>query len=101
MTQEIVEEEKMKERDKYLKLVEWSEEDQCYVGSVPGWIGNVAMATMKRKFIKSFVKLWTNGFRFTKTMDALFHRKLPVSDSQGNLYCERTPACIKLWRYVH
>ena len=29
----------MKERHKYLKLVEWSEEDQCYVGSVPGWIG--------------------------------------------------------------
>ena len=29
----------MKERDRYLKLVEWSEEDQCYVGSVPGWIG--------------------------------------------------------------
>jgi len=29
----------MKERDRYLKIVEWSEEDQCYVGSVPGWIG--------------------------------------------------------------
>lgn len=29
----------MKKRDKYLKIVEWSEEDQCYVGSVPGWIG--------------------------------------------------------------
>lgn len=29
----------MKERDAYLKLVEWSEEDQCYVGSVPSWIG--------------------------------------------------------------
>ena len=29
----------MKERDKYLKIVEWSEEDECYVGSVPGWIG--------------------------------------------------------------
>lgn len=28
----------MKERDKYLKLVEWSEEDQSYIGSVPGWI---------------------------------------------------------------
>jgi len=28
----------MKPRDKYLKLVSWSEEDQCYVGSVPGWI---------------------------------------------------------------
>ncbi len=29
----------MRERDKYLKIVEWSEEDECYVGSVPGWIG--------------------------------------------------------------
>jgi predicted HicB family RNase H-like nuclease len=29
----------LKERDKYLKIVEWSEEDQCYIGSVPGWIG--------------------------------------------------------------
>jgi predicted HicB family RNase H-like nuclease len=29
----------MKKRDQYIKLVEWSEEDQCYIGSVPGWIG--------------------------------------------------------------
>jgi len=29
----------MRERDKYLKLVECSEEDQCYVGSIPDWIG--------------------------------------------------------------
>ena len=29
----------MKERDKFLKIVEWSEEDNCYIGSVPGWIG--------------------------------------------------------------
>jgi len=26
----------MKESDRYLKLVEWSEEDGCYVGSCPG-----------------------------------------------------------------
>jgi len=29
----------MRERNKYLKIVEWSEEDQCYIGSAPGWIG--------------------------------------------------------------
>jgi len=29
----------MKPRDRYLKLVSWSEDDHCYVGSVPGWIG--------------------------------------------------------------
>jgi predicted HicB family RNase H-like nuclease len=26
----------MKPGDKYLKIVEWSEEDQCYVGTCPG-----------------------------------------------------------------
>ncbi|SLM30628.1 HicB family protein [Desulfamplus magnetovallimortis] len=29
----------MKKQDHFLKIVEWSEEDQCYVGSIPGWIG--------------------------------------------------------------
>lgn len=28
----------MKESDRYVKIVEWSEEDQCYVGSSPGLI---------------------------------------------------------------
>jgi predicted RNase H-like HicB family nuclease len=26
----------VKESDRYVKIVEWSEEDQCYVGSSPG-----------------------------------------------------------------
>lgn len=26
----------MRKSDRYLKIVEWSEEDQCYVGSCPG-----------------------------------------------------------------
>ncbi len=26
----------MKDRDRYLKIVEWSEEDKCYVGRCPG-----------------------------------------------------------------
>ena len=28
----------MKESARYAKVVEWSEEDQCYVGSAPGLI---------------------------------------------------------------
>ena len=28
----------MKESAKYVKIVEWSEEDQCFVGSCPGLI---------------------------------------------------------------
>jgi len=29
----------MKESAKYLKLVEWSDEDQCFIGECPGIIG--------------------------------------------------------------
>ena len=28
----------MKDSTRYVKIVEWSEEDQCYVGSAPGLI---------------------------------------------------------------
>jgi len=32
----------MKPSDRYLKIVEWSEEDQCYVGTCPGlFLGGV------------------------------------------------------------
>ncbi len=30
----------MKPSDRFLKIVRWSEDDRCYVGSVPGWIGD-------------------------------------------------------------
>jgi predicted RNase H-like HicB family nuclease len=26
----------MKDSDRYVKIVEWSEEDECYIGSAPG-----------------------------------------------------------------
>jgi predicted RNase H-like HicB family nuclease len=26
----------MKDSDRYVKIIEWSEQDQCYVGSCPG-----------------------------------------------------------------
>jgi len=29
----------MKESQRYLKIVEWSEEDQCFIGQCPGIIG--------------------------------------------------------------
>ena len=29
----------MKPSARYVKIVEWSEEDQCYIGSAPGLIG--------------------------------------------------------------
>lgn len=42
----------MKQSDKYLKIVEWSDEDQSYVGSVPGWIGKCCHGDNEEKVYK-------------------------------------------------
>ena len=47
----------MKERDKYLKIVEWSEEDHCYVGSVPGWIGKCCHGNNEIEVYKELCKI--------------------------------------------
>ncbi|MGE0082849.1 MAG: hypothetical protein AB7S75_00365 [Desulfococcaceae bacterium] len=39
----------MKRSDQYIKLVEWSEEDGCYVGTAPGLIYGGCMEKMKWK----------------------------------------------------
>ena len=65
----------MKETDQYIKLVEWSEEDQCYVGSSPGFIGPCCHGNDETKVYKelcSIVKEWVE-----------IHQKdeLPLPDS--------------------
>ncbi|MBC8344878.1 MAG: type II toxin-antitoxin system HicB family antitoxin [Candidatus Marinimicrobia bacterium] len=47
----------MKVRDKYLKIVEWSEEDQCYVGSVPGWLGPCCHGDNEEKVYKELCQV--------------------------------------------
>ena len=53
----------MKVADKYIKLVEWSEEDQCYVGSSPGFIGPCCHGKDETKVYKqlcSIVEGWVD-----------------------------------------
>jgi predicted RNase H-like HicB family nuclease len=47
----------MKERDRYLKIVEWSDENQYYVGSVPGWIGACCHGEEEEKVYKELCKI--------------------------------------------
>ena len=48
---------KIKERDRYRKIFEWSEEDQCYVGSVPIWIGTCCHGEEEEKVYKELCKI--------------------------------------------
>lgn len=47
----------MKESDKYLKIVEWSEEYQCYVGSCPGLFFGDCHGNDEPKVYKDLCKL--------------------------------------------
>jgi predicted HicB family RNase H-like nuclease len=47
----------MKERDRYLKIVEWLEEDQCYVGSVPGWLGKCCHGSDEMKVYQDLCEI--------------------------------------------
>lgn len=47
----------MKISDQYIKLVEWSEEDQCYVGSSPGFLGPCCHGDDEAKVYKELCKI--------------------------------------------
>ena len=58
----------MKARDQYIKLVEWSEEDQCYIGSIPGWIGQCCHGENEEKvyhelcrIVDEWIEIYKNG----------------------------------------
>lgn len=56
----------MRERDRYLKLVEWSEEDRCYVGSIPGWLGACCHGSDEEKVYKQLCQIleeWIEIFK--------------------------------------
>ena len=47
----------MKERDRYLKIVEWSDQDQCYIGSVTGWIGKCRHGDNQEKVYRKLCQI--------------------------------------------
>ncbi|MBC8518800.1 MAG: toxin-antitoxin system HicB family antitoxin [Gammaproteobacteria bacterium] len=104
----------MKERDRYLKIVEWSEEDQCYVGSVPGWIGQACHGDNEEKVYHQLCQIvdeWidiykkdgnplpeptagkTYSGKFVLRMEPELHKQLAIHAAQAgvslNKYCSQ------------
>ena len=56
----------MKDAARYLKIVEWSEEDQCFVGSAPGLVfGGFHGDDEMVRYLPSFAGLSTSRFSCT------------------------------------
>ena len=64
----------MKKKDYYLKIVEWSDEDQCYVGSIPGWIGKCCHGDNEEEVYHEYVKYLKNGLIFIKKTICLYRQ---------------------------
>ena len=47
----------MKKSDRYLKIVEWSDEDNCYIGSIPGFLGPCCHGDNEQEVYKQLCKI--------------------------------------------
>ena len=57
----------MKQSDKYLKIVEWSDEDKCYIGSVPGWLDQCCHGDDESKVYKELCTIVDKWIEIYKT----------------------------------
>ena len=95
----------MKKRDHYLKIVEWLEEDQCYVGSIPGWIGKCCHGNNEEnvyrqlcQILNEWIELYENdniplptsisgktySGKFQLRVDSDLHKTLVIKAMQAN-----------------
>ncbi len=102
----------MKPRDRFLKIVEWSDEDQCYIGSVPGWIGKCCHGDDEEQVYRQLCRIvdeWIDIYendgilippaitgkkysgKFQLRLDSELHQALAVrakqADTSLNSYC--------------
>ena len=58
---------KVRESARYVKIVEWSEEDQCYVGSSPGLIYGGCHGDSEREVFDELCKIVEEAIALYKT----------------------------------
>ncbi len=74
----------MKDSARYVKIVEWSEEDQCYVGSAPGLIYGGCHGTDEKTVFKQLCSIVEEAIELYKADG----KALPPSTS-GRDYANR------------
>ena len=104
----------MKKSDRYLKLVEWSEEDQCYLGTCPTLFGGGCHGSDETKVYKelcSLVDEWLDVYKkdgiplpkgiagkdysgkFNMRISKGLHKALAIKATQSgdslNTYCKK------------
>ena len=76
----------------YVKLVEWNEEDQCYVGSAPGLVLGSCHGDDEKRYSMNFVRQLRRPYEFIRKTGNLYLRLLPVVILQ--IYCRMSRSPI-------
>ena len=74
----------MKDSAKYVKIVEWSEEDQCYVGSAPGLIYAGCHGPDEQRVFEELCQIVEEGLLPAAAPVAHCRKPVPVGHSAGN-----------------
>ena len=88
----------MKERDRYLKIVKWSDEDDCYTGSVPGWIGECCHGDNEEKVYRKLCQIVDEWIQIYAKDGRPLPPPPPVKNIPGSFSCAWAASCIKPWR---
>ena len=68
----------MRTRDKYLKIVEWSKNDDCYIGSIPGFLGPCCHGDNEAVVYKQLCKI------LDEWIDIHEQEKLPLPEEKAD-----------------
>ena len=73
----------MKASDQYLKIVEWSEEDQCYIGYSPGFIGPCCHGDDEAEVYRELCKIVEEWIDIHRQDNTPLPRPLPQKSFSG------------------
>ena len=83
-------------KDDYFKKVEWSEEDQCYIGSIPGFIGQCCHGDNKEEVYKQLCVILEEWIEINRQE----HKNTLLMDYHESI--EKTQMnADKHWAYYH
>lgn len=76
----------MKTRDKYLKIVEWSKNDNCYIGSIPGFLGPCCHGDNEAVVYKQLCKILDEWIDIHEQEKLPFPKRRLIKVIQANLF---------------
>lgn len=77
----------MKPGDEYLKIVQWSEEDGCYVGTCPGLLRGGVHGDNETTVYKELCDVVAETLEIYKTEGKLLPKPTASRNYSGDLFC--------------